>query len=139
MFMKPLGKDAVNQYLAGDYTNVPKCNVCSKKNCYIIVETKIEKQVPNNMYGIHFLACCSHPEEKKRKEYRTYYYSTTCNTCKPKQTYITDASMNAFIEADCKYGPMCLQCQKEYCFIKIEEGGKIFTKKCSSCLESKKI
>ena len=141
--MELLVEDELNRFLAGNYTNTPKCAICSKKICYIIVETKIERFVPTGVGGNPFFFSSSPPQKEKKKkkgkEYRMYYYSTICNTCKPKQKYITDASMNAFVEADCKYGPMCAQCQKEYCFIRIEDGNKYFTKMCSSCLESKKF
>ena len=139
--MDPLSENEINQYLEGDYSNTPKCEACAKKLCYIIVETKLEKSLSNNMGGIHFFSACSLPPPRETiKERRFYYYSTTCNTCKPKQTYITDASMNAFLKADCHYGPTCIQCHRAYCFIRIEEDGKkYFSKKCSSCIESKKI
>ena len=140
--MELLGEDELNRFLAGNYTNTPKCAVCAKKICYIIVETKIERVIPTGVGEIPLFFSSSSPQKEKRekgKEYRMYYYSTFCNTCKPKQKYITDASMNAFVEADCKYGSKCVQCEDEYCFIGIEDGKKYFTKMCSSCLESKKF
>ncbi len=140
--MSQLSEDKVSQYVAGDYTGVPKCSVCKENICYIIVDikdcvSKSEERVIGD--SISFLST-GHSYTRERKvtsEISSYSYSRVCQSCIIKHDYITDASVNVFISSGFRKAPLCATCKEAPTFIRIEDGGKYFTKKCSTCMGGK--
>ena len=104
--MQKINEKEVQQYIEQHYNNTPLCTKCHKIRCYIIVDTQNEE----------------------------YYYSLHCKNCKPDQTYITDASVNKFIESKFTNSPICVKCKKRNTFIKIDAKGRYFSKKCPFCI-----
>ena len=117
MYMQEISESEVNKYISGNYKNVPKCQVCLQKICYINVVW----------------------EKKGKIEKSHYHYSKICNSCLLPRKYISDNTYNSFVISDCKMGPKCNICKKKICFLKIDMIGKYFSEICASCLRRKKF
>ena len=132
--------DEVDRFISKDYTNTPSCYVCSLRHCYIIVE-RIKRELnaaPPTNSSIYFSnSKIKTTPSRSNLVNTTYYYSETCNCCQTKKSYITDMSFNAFVDSGFTASPLCEQCQKRHTYIKIDNIGKYFTKKCSPCIEGK--
>ena len=136
--MTQLSDKELNSYISGDHSSAPLCNICKNRPCYIIVKEKItivknKSQIDNR---IVFQASTKENISTEIKKFY-YIYSKICNRCVVDIKYITDASMNEYIETRFQAAPLCKHCNKQRCFLKINNGKGYFSKACSTCLESK--
>lgn len=122
--MKKITGGEVEKYTSKKYTNTPFCDICKTKRCYIIVDTKYKTITSFNAPDVI-------------QEYSNYYYSKQCQTCVPDEQYITDASINTFIQSGFTSSPLCSKCKTERTFIKIDDRGRYFSKRCASCIVNK--
>ena len=135
--MNEITLEKVNQFTSGNYENTPKCSVCNTKKCYIIIDQKMVKKAPKTRIFGQFGSKNEENRQKTSQKFKnTYFYSPTCKNCVQHipHEYITDEEVIKFIENRCVSDKKCVDCGKTSCFIRINNKGKYFTKKCSSCI-----
>ena len=135
--MNEIPLEKVDAFTSGNFKHTPQCLICHKKNCYIIVDQKLKKNSQKYEKIGNFWQKRHKKEEIMRPKSKTrYFYSKTCKNCvcDISRNYITDLEVVHFIDNRCVSQQKCDVCKIKSCFIRINEKGKYFTKKCSSCI-----
>ena len=104
--MSSLGPRQILDLCSGNYVDISMCEICSERPPFIILDKG------------------------------EYYYSNVCHGCRSSipRVYVEDKVVNNYIDSKFKKGPLCEQCKKKCCFIRIDVLGRYFTKKCTSCI-----
>ena len=135
--MNEIPLEKVDEFTSGNYKNTPKCLICKTKNCYIIIDQKLVKKCQKHEKKSIFWQKRPENEEIQPQNFKNIYlYSTTCKNCVHdiSRNYISDEEVQHFINNRCVSDQKCADCKTKSCFIRINNKGKYFTKKCSFCI-----